>query len=227
MQTVPYSDPVEGHTVKSLDHMLSELRMQAVSMAGLVIDQVSTAVRALLDDNSAAAAQVLSREFEVDRLHHNIERSVFELLALHQLVANDLRLVLGIRRISHELERAGDESQKIASFAARQTGGGQHGPVGTVSTYLRHMADLSVLMLRDAVRSLDESDLTLSAKAVAMDTELDGEFADALRRVFTMVMAGEPYLRATIDTVFALKSLERIGDHGKNIAQQVGFIING
>ena len=231
MSTVTHSDPTEGHTVKSLDYQLSELRLQVVALGGLVINQVSTAVRALLNDDGVVAAQVLSREYDVNRLHQQIERAVFELLALHQLMANDLRLALGIRRISHELERAGDEAKKIASFAQRLANGDSSnqasGPVGSVAIYLRHMADLSVLMLREAVRSLDENNLDLSANAIAKDMELDAEFADALRRVFTLVMAGEPYLRATIDTVFALKGLERIGDHGKNIAEQVNFIIQG
>jgi phosphate transport system protein len=225
MNSVISNDPVEGHTHKALDFALSELRSVTTSMGGLVINQVSTAVQSLLRGDGVLSAQVLSRESEVNRLHRQINQTAFEVLARHQLMANDLRLVLALRRISHELERAGDEAKKIAAFASRVANGASQGPVATVAAFLRHMADLSTHMLREAVRSLDENDIALAHSARDRDVDLDTEFADALRRVFTLVMEGEPYLRATIDTVFALKGLERIGDHGKNIAEQVMFII--
>ncbi|MGD9843370.1 MAG: phosphate signaling complex protein PhoU [Steroidobacteraceae bacterium] len=225
MNTVISGDPTEGHTSKTLDYALSELRLNTVSMGGLVIDQVGTAMRALLDGDAEAAQQVLQREIKVNQLEQQIDRDAFELLALHQLVAGDLRLVRAISRVIRELERAGDEARKIASFALNIIHGTPQGPVTTVGPYLRHMAELSASMLRDAVRSLDESDLELAGYAAKRDAELDEEFASALRKVFTMVMEGEPYLRATIDTVFALKGLERIGDHARNIAEQVALII--
>ncbi len=225
MNTATISDPVEGHIIKSLDHMLSELRLQTVSMGGLVIDQVSTAARSLLTAEALAATQVLAREYEVNKLERHIDRDAFQLIALHQPMAGDLRLVRGITRIIHELERVGDEAKKIAAFALRTINGSPQGPISTVAPYLRHMTDLSARMLREAVRALDESDYQLASTVAACDVELDDEFSAALRRVFTLVMEGEPYLRATIDTVFALKGIERIGDHAKNIAEQVIFIL--
>lgn len=225
MSTIIDGDPTEGHTSKTVDHALSELRLSTVSMGGLVIDQVSAAVRALLARDGLVAAQVLSREFNVNLLQREIDRDAFEVIARHQPMAGDLRLVSAVTRISHELERAGDEAKKIAAFAMRVAGGSPQGPIGTVATYLRHMAELSAAMLRDAVRALDESEWALAKRVAARDVELDDEFASALRKIFTLVMEGEPYLRATIDTVFALKGLERIGDHAKNIAEQVVFII--
>ncbi len=226
MSSVIDSDPAEGHTSKALDHALAELRLSTVGMGGLVIDQVSTAVRALLDADEQAALQVLAREQQVNRLERKIDREAFQLIALHQLVAGDLRLARAVTRVIHELERAGDEAKKIAAFAQRVVGGTPQGPVSTVATYLRHMAQLSASMLREAVRALDESELELARSVVIRDAELDAEFASALRKVFTLVMEGEPYLRATIDTVFALKGLERIGDHAKNIAEQVVMILD-
>lgn len=225
VNTVIDGDPAEGHTSKLLDHTLAELRLSAVAMGGLVIDQVGTAVRALLHAERAAAQQVLSREFKVNELERSIDREAFQLIALHQPVAGDLRLVRAVSRIVHELERAGDEAKKIAHFAQQLVEGTPQGPVVTVAPYLRHMAELSATMLREAVRALDESRLELARHVTERDVELDEEFAGALRKIFTLVMEGEPYLRATIDTVFALKGLERIGDHAKNIAEQVVFIL--
>jgi phosphate transport system protein len=225
MNTVINSDPAEGHTSRALNNALAELRLSTVSMGGLVIDQVSTAVRALLHADAAAAVQVLQREPQVNQFEQRIDREAFQLIALHQLVAGDLRLARAITRVIHELERAGDEAKKIAGFAKRIAEGTPQGPVGKVAPYLRHMAELSASMLRDAVRSLDESEAGLAQRVTVRDADLDEEFDTALRRIFTLVMEGEPYLRATIDTVFALKGLERIGDHAKNIAEQVVFIL--
>ncbi|HEY5754827.1 MAG TPA: phosphate signaling complex protein PhoU [Steroidobacter sp.] len=221
------SDPVEGHTAKAFDAALSDLRLQIVSMGGLVIEQVSAAVRALLEGNAALAQTVLAREERVNELERFVDREAFRLIALHQPVAGDLRMAKAASRMTVELERAGDEAKKIARFATRVATGEPQGPVLAVARYLRHMAELTTGMLRDAVRSLDESNADMASAVRARDSELDDEFAAALRQILTLAMQDARYLGATIDTVFALKGLERIGDHAKNIAEQVVFVASG
>jgi phosphate transport system protein len=227
MNTAAPSDPLEGHTAKAFDGALAELRLKLVSMGGLVIDQVATAVQALLEGDADKAQIVLSREHQVNDLDRIVDRESFRVIALHQPMAGDLRMAKAASRITVELERAGDESKKIAKFAARVAKGEPHGPVSAVSRDLRHMADLTVAMLRDAVRALDESDLAMAERVSARDSELDEEFAAALRQLLTLAMQDQRFLGATIDTVFALKGLERIGDHAKNIAEQVVFVTSG
>jgi phosphate transport system protein len=227
MNSVISTDPAEGHSYSALNHLLGELRLSAVGMGGLVIDQVSTAMTALLNADDAAAERVLSRESRVNQLEQEIDREAFQIIARHQLVAIDLRLVRAISRVIHDLERVGDEAKKIARFALQLQDREQRRPVLVVASYLRHMANLSASMLRDAVRALDESDALLAQQVTSRDQELDEEFDLALRRVLTQVMEGEPYLRATVNTVFALKGLERIGDHAKNVAEQVMVITGG
>ena len=220
-------DPVEGHTAKAFDAALSDLRLQIVGMGGLVIDQVSSAVRALLDGDATVADLVLSREETVNELERFVDREAFRLIALHQPMAGDLRMAKAASRITVELERAGDEAKKIAKFAARVATGEPQGPVLAVARFLRHMAELTTGMLRDAVRSLDESNAEMARAVRARDSELDDEFAAALRQIMTLAMQDARFLGATIDTVFALKGLERIGDHAKNIAEQVVFVASG
>lgn len=220
-------DPVEGHTAKAFDAALSDLRLQIVGMGGLVIDQVSSAVRALLDGDASIAQVVLSREEQVNELERFVDREAFRLIALHQPMAGDLRMAKAVSRITVELERAGDEAKKIAKFAARVATGEPQGPVLAVARYIRHMAELTTSMLRDAVRSLDEANTDMARQVRARDSELDDEFAAALRQIMTLAMQDARFLGATIDTVFALKGLERIGDHAKNIAEQVVFIASG
>jgi phosphate transport system protein len=220
-------DPAEGHTAKVFDHALAELRLRVVSMGGLAIDQVSSAIRALLEGNIELSQRVLGREAQLNEYERDIDSEALRLVALHQPVAGDLRLARAISRIIVELERAGDEAKKIARFAGRIAGGEPAGPVAVVSRYLRHMADLSVSMLRDAIRALDEFDVNLARGVSNRDSELDAEFAAALRLLMTVAMEDQRYLSATIETVFALKGLERIGDHAKNIAEQVVFTLSG
>src|SRR5687768_7717050 len=137
------ADPIEGHTAKAFDAALSDLRLQIVSMGGLVIDQVSSAVRALLDGDASIAELVLSREETVNELERFVDREAFQLIALHQPMASDLRMAKAASRITIELERAGDEAKKIARFAARVATGEPQGPVLAVARYLRHMAELT------------------------------------------------------------------------------------
>jgi phosphate transport system protein len=227
MSTLLQGDPTEGHTSRSFDQALAELRLSVVAMGGLVVDQVASATRALLEGDLEAARLVLEREDRVNRFEQRVDHDSFQLIALHQPVAGDLRMARAISRASVEFERAGDESKKIARFALRLGQGEPQGPVVAVAPYLRHMADLSVSMLRSAVRALDECDADMAARTEARDAELDSEFQAALRQILTLVMEDQRYLKTTIDTVLALKGLERIGDHAKNVAEQVLFMLSG
>ena len=220
-------DPAEGHTTKVFDTALTGLRLHVVSMGGLAIDQVATAVRALLEGDADLAKLVLTRETQLNDFERTIDREAFRVIALHQPMAGDLRMAKAVSRIVVELERVGDEAKKIAKFATRVATGEPHGPVRAVARFLKHMAELTGGMLRDAVRALDEADLELARGVTNKDSELDAEFAAALRQLLTLAMQDQRFLGATIDTVFALKGLERIGDHAKNIAEQVVFVASG
>jgi phosphate transport system protein len=221
------ADPLEGHTSKSVDQLLTDLRTHSLEMGGLVIDQVGSAVKALLDRDVRLAELVLSREAMVNEYEARLDRDSLTFIALQQPVANDLRTARAITRVGLELERVGDESKKIARFAAKSGGATMHDPVVAVARYLRHMAALSASMLRSAVRALDEANAQLARDVLARDKELDAEFATALRQLMSFVMQDHQFLRATVDTVFALKGLERIGDHAKNIAEQVLYMVEG
>ena len=100
-------------------------------------------------------------------------------------------------------------------------------PVLAVSRQLRHMAALSGSMLRNAVRAADEMDLALARSVLERDAELDAEFAAALRLLMSYVLQDHRFLRPTIDTIFALKGLERIGDHATNIAENICYLVDG
>jgi phosphate transport system protein len=218
------SDPGEPHTSSSVDHSIAGLRLVALEMGALVIDQVADAVRSLTERDAALAHLVLAREARVDEYEKRLDRDSLTFIALQQPVANDLRLSRAIVRIGRELERAGDEAKKIARFALTLDKSGTGDPILVVGRHLRHMASLSGSMLRNAVRAADEMDVVLARGVLQRDAELDAEFAAGLRLVMSYVMQDHRFLRPTIDTIFALKGLERIGDHATNVAEQVLYM---
>jgi phosphate transport system protein len=226
MQGIPQG-PIEGHTSKAMDQSIHGLRLHAVEMGGLVIDQVGSAVKALLDRDVKLAELVLSREPLVNDYDSRLDRDSLTFIALQQPVANDLRMARAVARSGLELERVGDEAKKIARFAMQAGSAAAHEPVVAVARYLRHMAELSVSMLRSAVRALDEGSATLAKEVLSRDAELDREYATAIRQVMLLVIQDQQFLKATIDTMFALKGLERVGDHAKNIAEQVLYMVEG
>jgi phosphate transport system protein len=219
-----HTDPSDPHTSSSVDQSMAGLRLLALEMGALVIDQVAGAVRALVENDSALAHTVLAREVRVDEYEKQLDRDSLTFIALQQPVASDLRLARAIVRISRELERAGDEAKKIARFALSLDRAADGSPVLAVSRQLRHMATLSGSMLRAAVRAADEMDLELARTVLQRDAELDAEFAAALRLMMSYVLQDHRFLRPTIDTIFALKGLERIGDHATNVAEQVLYV---
>ena len=227
MDSVRSGDPVEGHTLRVVDQALADLRLRTLTLGSLVIDQVSVAVNSLLMADRLFADKVLAREPRVNEWAREIDHRAFETIALRQLVAGDLRLARAISRIVVDLERAGDECKKLARIGVRLHAGPSPEPLVAVAGHLRHMAVLAGAMLRNALRGLDEAALDLAGAVIVQDRELDGEFSITLRLLLTRVMEGTPGLSAIIDTVFAAKCLERIGDHAKNMAEQVQFFVIG
>ncbi|MGH8250503.1 MAG: phosphate signaling complex protein PhoU [Steroidobacteraceae bacterium] len=221
------TEPGAGHTFKEYDGALSELRARAHAMGVLAAEQVETAVRALLEPDREAAELVLLREQQINAWQTEIEAESFRLLARRAPVASDLRMILAISRAVTDLERAGDESKKIARFALAAIGRASAGPSRVMHRPLRHMAELASESMRVAVDALDRGDARVAHDVARLDREIDQEFESALRQLLTVAMERSRLLRPIFDTVFALKSLERIGDHAKNVAEHVVFLVSG
>lgn len=227
MDSVRRGDPVEGHTLRAVDHPLANLRLWTLTLGCLIMEQISAAASSLLKADRALAERVFVGAPRVNELARQIDQRAFEAIAPRQLVAGDLRLARAISRIVVDLECVGAESRKQASIGLRLHTASYAEPLMAAASHLRHMADSAGVMLRNALRGLAEAGLELAAAVVAQVRELDHEFATTLRLLLTRVMEGTPKLGAISDTVFAAKSLERIGDHAKNIAAQVEHYLVG
>jgi phosphate transport system protein len=217
----------EGHASKSLEQSLSRLRLEMLAMGGLVIDQVAGATEALINGDRARAERVLAREPQVNGYDVVIDEHSERLLAWHQPLAVDLRLVRAITRSGIDLERAGDEAHKVARIALRARGADARRAVAVIEQPVRQMADLGLAMLRDAVVALDTMNAELADHVRRRDKDIDDEFEAAVRRLTTLMLESTDAMPAVLDIVLALKALERIGDHAKNVAEQVVFIVRG
>jgi len=211
---------IEGHTSRAFDGALAALHMRVVEMGGLVLDQVREAALAYSDWNTDSAQRVIERERAVNAYDSSIDEEQQTLLARRQPMASDLRAVIAMSRAVAELERAGDEAKKIARAVLRRSGG----PGPATSRDARHLGRLAGSLLRLSLEAFDRLDFDTAAEVIARDRELDTEYADGLRRLLTRAMEDPRNFEVTLEAAFVLKSLERIGDHARNVARHLQSI---
>jgi len=211
---------IEGHTSRAFDGALAALHMRVIEMGGLVVDQVREAAVAYTEWDSKCAERVVERERTVNAYDRSIDAEQLTLIARRQPMANDLRAVIAMSKAVGELERVGDESKKIA----RTVIGRGSRPGSATTRDARHLGRLAVSLLRLALDALDRIDPALATEVIARDKELDAEYAAGMRRLLTRAMEDPRHFDVTLEAAFVLKSLERIGDHARNLARHVQSI---
>lgn len=208
---------IEGHTSRAFDGALVALHVKVLEMGGLVLEQVREAALAYTEWNTESARRVMERERAVNAYDHSIDAEQITLIARRQPVANDLRAIFAMSKAVAELERAGDEAKKIARTVL-----GRHGRPGHATARdARHLARLAVSLLRMALDAFDRIEASTAAEVIARDRELDEEYTAGLRRLLTRAMEDPRHFDVTLEAAFVLKSLERIGDHARNVARHV------
>jgi phosphate transport system protein len=215
---------LEGHTARAFDGDLSALHIQAVAMGGLVIEQVQLAVNAYSNWDRGTATLVLDRERQINSYDAEIEASALQVIARRQPVAQDLRAVFAIDKVVTELERAADEAKKLALTVLADSETNGFKPGASIVREARSLGRLAVTMIRAALEAFDRLDPAAAADVIKQDQEMDSEYAAALRRILTHAMEDPRQLQAAIEAAFIMRSLERIGDHARNIARHIGFV---
>jgi phosphate transport system protein len=208
---------LEGHISKAFDGELAALHIRVLEMGGLVLDQVRQATSAYSDWDSRIAQLVMDREAQVLRYAGTVYDDQVALIARRNPVASDLRAIIALAKVGAELDRAGAEARKIARTVLQQSGR----PGRRTSSDARHLAHLAITLLRLSLESLDRLDADQAEQVIDRDQDLDAEYAAGLRRLLTRALEDPGQLEVTVEAAFALKSLERIGDHARNIAEQI------
>lgn len=216
---------MEGHTVRGFDGDILHLRMQVLEMGGLAIDQVGRAVAALVSADDGDARAVIERGERVAAYAAEIDDQIVGLIARRQPVASDLRLILVTGKVATDLERVGSAARKISRLSLRLNARDADARLTHFHHDVRKMARLATGMLRDALDCLDRMDVAGATAVVRRDDEIDREFQLAMRDLVTYVMEDQRLIAAAIETLFVIKSLERIGDHARNIAAAVPKLV--
>jgi len=215
---------LEGHTARAFDGDLSSLHLQAVAMGALVIEQVQLAVTAYSTWDRSVATLVLERERQINLYDAEIEEAALQVIARRQPVAQDLRAVFAIDKVVTELERGADEAKKLALTVLADSETNGFRPGAATVREARLLGRVAVAMIRSAMEAFDRLDAQAAQLVIRQDQEMDSEYAAALRRILTHAMEDPRRLQAAIEAAFIMRSLERIGDHSRNIARHVVFI---
>jgi phosphate transport system protein len=199
------------------DRDLDELRRLAIQMGALAEAILAKALRAAWDGNEVLAREVRSDDLEIDRLDIEIDEAILRLLALRAPVARDLRLVLATKSLATDLERVGDLSRNVAECATRWA---EH-PRSGFPPVLRKLADDSRRMLRNALESYASLDAQLARRVIADDDRVDGAERAVLAESMKWIHDHPEEAEQAVNCIFIASSLERVGDHATNIAEDV------
>ncbi len=202
---------------------LEELKERLLWMGSLAERAVHQAVRSVLDADESLAQRVLEEESAVNEMQMEIDEQVLQMLALHQLMAADLRMVLAVSRINADLERIGDQAVNIAESAQRIL---RH-PRVKPYVDLPRMSELAEGMVRDSLNALIRKDVVLAKSVLERDDQVDGLRDQMFRELLTYMMENSAVIFPAFELILVAKNLERIGDHATNIAEDVFYIVAG
>jgi len=194
-------------------------------MGGLVESQLRTAVQALSEFSVELADQVTSTESQVNSMEIEIDHDLSSIIARRQPTARDLRLLIAISKTTANLERAGDEADKIARMVKSiiESGAARVLP----SSELRVAADMASALLRKSLDAFARLDASIALTILKEDDAIDREFDGFVRKLITYMMEDPRTISPSLDLLFLAKAVERIGDHAKNIAEFTIYVVKG
>ena len=215
----------DKHLSSQFDSELNGVSSRVMELGGLVESQIRTAIYALSQYSAESADQVVEAEARVNSMEIDIDRELSSIIARRQPTARDLRLLIAISKTTANLERAGDEADKIARMVKSiiESGSARTLP----SSELRVAADLASGLLRKALDAFARLDTSVALSILKEDDEIDKEFDGFVRKLITYMMEDPRTISASLDLLFVAKAIERIGDHAKNIAEFIIYIFKG
>jgi phosphate transport system protein len=217
----------DKHLSSQFDAELSGISNRVLEMGGLVESQVAQAVYALAEFSADTAAQVLQQEERVNRMEVEIDRDLSGIIARRQPTARDLRLLIAVSRTIANLERVGDEAARIARAVQRLINTGVPNRLRLPVADLRFESELAVASLRNALDAFARLDAVKALEVLKHDDQIDYEFEGLLRKLITYMMEDPRTISSSIDLVFVAKAIERVGDHAKNLAEAVIYVVKG
>ena len=215
---------VTGHISKRFDQELEDIRNQVLTMGGLVETQVNNGIRALVEADSTIAADVVKNDHKVNRMEVEIDEQCVQILARRQPAAGDLRLVVAIIKTITDLERIGDQAEKLGRNQLELL---DRGASSDHYVSLEHLGELVSKMLHQSLDAFARMDVDDARKTHAMDRKINTEFEGVMRQLITHMMEDPRTIKNALRVSWSVRALERIGDHAKNICEYVIFLVLG
>ena len=218
---------IEKHLSTQFDAELSGISTRVLEMGGLVESQVAQAIHALTHFNGETASQVLAIEEKVNAMEMEIDRNISTIIARRQPAAVDLRLLIAISKSIANLERVGDEAARIARTVQRLINTGVSSRMRLPVNDLAFEAELAITQLRKALDAFARLDVEKAVEVLKQDDQIDQEFEGLMRKLITFMMEDPRTISSSIDLIFVAKAIERVGDHAKNLAEVIIYVVKG
>ncbi len=217
----------EKHLSTQFDAELSGISTRVLEMGGLVESQVAQAIYSLTHFSGETASHVLAVEEKVNAMEIEIDRDISTIIARRQPTAVDLRLLIAISKSIANLERVGDEAARIARTVQRLINSGVSTRMRLPLNDLAFEAELAVTQLRKALDAFARLDVDKAIEVLKQDDQIDQEFEGLMRKLITFMMEDPRTISSSIDLIFVAKAIERVGDHAKNLAEVIIYVVKG
>ena len=213
------------HTSKQFDTELEAIRARVLQMGGIVESQIRLAIESLISGDVELMNRVIEDDHRVNAMEVEIDEICNHVLVRRQPAAGDLRMITTVIKTITDLERIGDEAEKIARMAK----------LLSQKERLRHpryhqikqASDIALDMLRKSLDAFARLDLSLAAQVVRQDEQVDEEFRSIMRYLITFMMEDPRTISTSLEILFVAKAIERIGDHAKNMSEYVVYMVKG
>ncbi|ODN68157.1 MULTISPECIES: phosphate signaling complex protein PhoU [Methylophaga] len=212
------------HISQQFEKELQDIRSRVLAMGGLVEQQVSNAMEALVTGDAELARQVITDDEDVNKMDISIDEDCIQIIALRQPTASDLRLVTGILKTITDLERIGDEAVRIGRMALN---------LAEKDRPKKNYRELHALgqhvsgMLHNTLDAFARFDVDAALQVAHEDRQVDEEYEGIMRQLMTYMMEDPRTISRAIDMMWSARSLERIGDHSRNISQHIIYLVEG
>ncbi|MFM2397598.1 MAG: hypothetical protein RLZZ144_848 [Pseudomonadota bacterium] len=213
------------HTSKQFDAELEAVRAQVLKMGGLVESQIQLAIESLISGDVALMNQVIEDDHRVNLMEVQIDEQCNNILVRRQPAAGDMRMVTTVIKTITDLERIGDEAEKIARMAKLLSQ--KERLFLPRYNEVKHASEIALDMLRKSLDSFARLDIITAAQVVRQDELVDDEFRSIMRYLITFMMEDPRTISTALEILFVAKAIERIGDHAKNISEYVVYMVKG